>query len=55
MTKLFQCNCKNTYQDGLYGISMRVCNEKEGKRTQQSNTYACTVCGSLKVTIKGDK
>ena len=35
-----KCECKNEYQDGLYGKGKRLMNEKQGKQSG----YKCTVC-----------
>lgn len=53
-SKILQCNCKHEDQDKMHGLHRRVHNPKEGKISgdKKSTDYTCTVCGSIKASIK---
>lgn len=42
--KISKCDCKNEFQDSLYGKQMRIFNPL-GKGSSQGDKYKCTVCG----------
>ena len=53
--KILKCDCKNEFQDALYGKGMRLFNP-QGKGKDQGSSYICTVCGkSTTGTIKKKK
>ena len=41
-TKLIKCTCKHVFQDGEYGIGMRLHNR--GNVVGNKRTWVCTVC-----------
>lgn len=41
--KIIKCNCKNPYQDSVYGINQRVANHADGKGTKKDR-YRYTSC-----------
>lgn len=43
--KVMRCECISSFQDGLYGMGLRVHNVGQGKNTNQAK---CTVCGKKK-------
>ena len=46
-TMIIKCTCKSEYQDKVYGLGMRVHNEKK-----DHGEATCTVCGHIN-KVKG--
>jgi hypothetical protein len=44
-----KCVCKHDWQDKVYGLGMRVANEKK------DGSYRCTACGKDILSIGKDK
>ena len=45
---LFNCNCKNEYQDKIYGKGQRV-------HTPTNKGHRCTVCGNMRSDSSSSK
>lgn len=54
LTSTVTCRCKNSFQDGLYGLGKRVANYSTKKGNPDNPVGRCTVCSmehSLKKAI----
>ena len=47
-TKIAPCKCEHTWQDGHYGLGLRLHNLAPGQKKQKENKYRCTVCADTK-------